>query len=88
MRPEVGCALDRYLFETVDRGALTAIRGAVSDALIYYEPRIQVNRVEVNPDPEEAGLLIISIDYTTRRTNTRSNLVYPFYIGEATAIDI
>lgn len=86
MRPDFGCALDQYMFEAMEQGILTSIQGLVFDALIYHEPRIKVNRLEVSPSPTEPGLLFIEIDYTVRQTNTRSNLVYPFYLNEATNI--
>ncbi len=31
----------------------------------------------------EQGLLLISIEYTVRSTNSRFNMVYPFYLNEA-----
>lgn len=87
MRPEFGCALDRYLFEVMEQGVLTSIQAEVSDALIYHEPRIEVNRLTVSPSATEPGLLLIEIEYTVRQTNARSNAVYPFYLNEATALD-
>ena len=83
MQPDFGCELSQFLFEEIREGVMTSIRGVVSDALLYHEPRIQVNRIDVDPIQSEAGLLLINIDYTIRQTNTRSNLVYPFYLQEA-----
>jgi len=88
MQPDFGCALNQYLFEAMEQGVLTSIQSVVSDALIYHEPRIKVNRLEVSPSPTEPGLLMIEINYTVRQTNSRSNLVYPFYLNEATDIDL
>ncbi len=86
MQPTFGCELSQFLFESMEQGVLTGIRSVVSDALIYHEPRIKVNRIAVNPSATEPGLLLIEIDYTVRQTNSRSNLVYPFYLREATDV--
>jgi len=55
----------------------------VSDAILHGEPRIALNGVQVSESGAEAGLLLIAIDYTVRATNSRYNMVYPFYLNEA-----
>ena len=77
-----GCDLSHYLFEEIDQSLVNGLRGMVSDSILNNEPRITVDEVEVDAGPE-AGLLLISIDYTVQSTNNRYNLVYPFYITEA-----
>jgi len=84
MQPNFGCGLGHFVFEAMEQGVLTSIESAVTDALIYHEPRIKVNQVGVEPDAGQAGLLRITIDYTVRQTNSRTNMVYPFYLNEAT----
>ena len=86
MQPDFGCDLSQFLFEEMSQGTITSIRGVVSDALLYHETRIKVNQIDVDTSQSEAALLLISIDYTIRQTNTRSNVVYPFYLNEATAL--
>jgi uncharacterized protein len=81
MQDDFGCALQDFLFGAVDRGLLGRIRDLITQAIIYHEPRIQLNDVEI--DAAEAGVLRISIDYTVRITNSRYNMVYPFYLEEA-----
>ena len=66
----------------MSQGTLTGIKGIISDALLYHEPRIDVEDININ-ESEQDGLLLISITYTVRATNSRFNLVYPFYINEA-----
>jgi len=82
MQPNFGCELSQFLFEEISQGLITKIKGLISDALLDYEPRIDVDEVEVD-DTEEEGLLQIQVTYTVRTTNSRFNLVYPFYINEA-----
>ena len=82
MQPDFGCELSQFLFEEISQGLITGIRGIVSDALVYHEPRIDVEEINIE-ESEQEGLLLISIIYTVRATNSRYNLVYPFYINEA-----
>lgn len=78
-----GCELSRYLFEEVDQSLTNGLRSVISDSILNNEPRIRVDNVNINQSGSETGLLIISVDYTIRTTNNRFNLVYPFYINEA-----
>ncbi len=83
MQPNFGCELSQFLFEEIRQGIITSIKGTVTDALLYHEPRIEVEGVEVSEDGAESGLLLISVSYKIRTTNSRYNLVYPFYLNEA-----
>ncbi|MGD2180615.1 GPW/gp25 family protein [Lusitaniella coriacea] len=84
MHPNFGCELSQFLFEEVRQGTITSIKGIVSDALLYHEPRIKVERISISESEQKTGLLLISIDYLIRATNSRFNRVYPFYLNEAT----
>jgi uncharacterized protein len=85
MRGAFGSSLRRYMFAEIDQTMLTGIRGAIYDAILAFEPRIEIDALEVVESSETAGLLTISLIYTLRGTNSRYNLVYPFYIREAAA---
>lgn len=80
MRPEFGCDIHEFVFATLDATNLTLIKSAVRDALIRWEPRIEVNDVDVRPDASREGRLLIGVSYTIRITNSVANLVYPFYL--------
>lgn len=80
---QFGCDLHRFLFEEVDQGLVNSLTGLISDAILFYEPRITLNDLDISQSDAEAGLLLISIDYTIRATNSRYNMVYPFYLNEA-----
>jgi Bacteriophage baseplate protein W len=84
MVPEFGCALWRLVFEHLDPTSITEIQELVRRAIVNWEPRVTVDSVTAEADPSVAGLVRIHVAYTIRRTNTRSNLVYPFSIREAT----
>lgn len=81
MRPDFGCGIHEYVFCSMDVVNLHLIENAVREALIMWEPRIKVISVKAEPDREE-GKLLTEIDYQVRTTNTRFNLVYPFYLKE------
>ncbi|MBN2238796.1 MAG: GPW/gp25 family protein [Dehalococcoidales bacterium] len=88
MYPNFGCDLNRFMFGEMDESLLSSIRQAVTDALKLNEPRINVNEVSATISDDEPGAVIVNIDYTIRITNSRYNMVYPFYINEATMPDL
>jgi phage baseplate assembly protein W len=81
MRPDFGCALHDLVFDVNSPATATAVSGAVRDALAVWEPRIDVLDVFAAPDPADPSVLLIEINYQVRTTNSRFNLVYPFYMG-------
>ena len=81
MRPEFGTGLHNFVFETMSVTNIGTIQAAVQNALIQWEPRIELLSVTVEADPGEVGKLLINIDYEVRATNTRFNLVFPFYVS-------
>ena len=83
MQDDFGCDLSEFLFGEISQGLIGRVRSFIEDAILYNEPRIALNGVEVSESGAEAGLLLISIDYTIRATNSRYNMVYPFYLTEA-----
>ncbi len=86
LQPLYGCNLRDYQFEPVNNTYLGFVRDLVRRALLFFEPRIVVERIEITePDDFETyeGKLLISIDYLIPGTNTRNNFVYPFYLREA-----
>lgn len=82
MVPEYGCAIWQQVFRSADTRFITEVRDEVQQAILDWEPRVEVLRVEVSADADVAGLVRIEIHYLIRATNTRSNLVYPFYLLE------
>ena len=83
MHPDFGCDLDRILFEEVDQGLVNTLTQLISDAILYHEPRVTLNDLDVTESDAENGLLLIKLAYTVRSTNSRFNMVYPFYLNEA-----
>lgn len=81
MRPDFGCGLHDLVFDVLDAATAGTVTRVVREALARHEPRIAVLDVYVAPDPAEPGLLQIEINYELRSSNSRANLVYPFYLS-------
>lgn len=79
MLPGYGCNLDELLFNSLDLTLKTYVVDLIKTAILYHEPRIDVNKIEIDTQNELEGELLINIDYTIRSTNSRRNMVYPFY---------
>jgi hypothetical protein len=79
-RPDFGCGIHRLVFATQNAGTIGEVTQAVDEALVRWEPRIDVLSVQAQADSMEQSLLLIDIEYQIRATNSRFNLVYPFYL--------
>jgi len=86
MFPDYGCDLQEMLFKPLDLTLITQMKGIVERAILYHEPRINILSIEIDTQDEIEGEILIQINYEVRNTNTRSNMVFPFYKGEATEI--
>lgn len=82
MRPDFGCGIHDYVFATIDVGTLQRIESSVRNALVDWEPRIDVLAVEASPERADEGVLLIDIAYRVRSSNNEHNMVYPFYLEE------
>ncbi|WP_167612501.1 GPW/gp25 family protein [Maribellus sediminis] len=82
MVPDYGCNLDELLFKPLNLTLKTFVIDLIKKAILYHEPRIDVNKIAIDPINELEGELLINIDYTIRSTNSRKNMVFPFYKTE------
>jgi uncharacterized protein len=80
MRPEFGCGVHDFVFDTVDASTVAQMETAIRAALDRWEPRIEVMSLDFDLDSVQRGELIITIAYRLRATNHLRNLVYPFYV--------
>jgi uncharacterized protein len=80
MRPEFGCGVHDFVFDTIDAGTVGRMEEAIRSALSRWEPRIEVRSVGFDLRHAGDGQLTIEIGFTVRATNTDRNLVYPFYV--------
>jgi hypothetical protein len=84
MHEGFGCDLPRLMFEELDQALLNNAKRLISDAIIEHEPRIRLDQVDVTRSRAEVGAIVVSVFYTVRGTNSRFNMVFPFYLMEAT----
>ena len=80
MRPDFGAGLHDLAFEPLSQATITLARHHVREALIRFEPRIEVLNVDAAIEPKQQDHLTIHLQYRVRSTDTTFNLVYPFYV--------
>jgi len=86
MLPDYGCNLEDLLFSPMDLTLKTFVRDQVQTAILYHEPRIDPIKVDFSESNDLEGELLILVEYIIRATNSRKNMVFPFYKGEGTEI--
>jgi phage baseplate assembly protein W len=82
LRPEFGCGIWELVMEANTAQLHGRVQTRVNEALMRWEPRIDVLGVRVESPPEQKNLLLIRIDYRVRGNNSLYNLVYPFFLQE------
>jgi phage baseplate assembly protein W len=87
MRPEFGTTVPAMVFEADSEQHLFQLEQALGDALRQFEPRVEVDRVQVVPDPAQDGVVRVAVSYRVLRSNTVRNLVFPFYLLDAPAVE-
>ena len=86
MQPRYGCNLVDYLFEPLNSTVIGYIKDRVENAILFYEPRIIAEKVNVTAEGSQdllEGRFTISVEYSIPETNSRFNYVYDFYKNEA-----
>lgn len=79
MLPGYGCNLEELLFNPLNLTLKTYVTDLIKTAILYHEPRIDVKKIDIDPTDELNGVLLINIDFIIRTTNSRMNMVFPFY---------
>lgn len=79
-RPTFGCGIHNLVFDSQSATTVGSVTRAVRTALGLWEPRIDLVSVDARPDEDEPNVLLIEVEYIVRATNSRFNMVYPFYL--------
>jgi phage baseplate assembly protein W len=79
MRPDFGSRIRDFVFRSVNIETIAELSRVVREALLRWEPRVDVEAVVITPDPADHSTLYIDIQYVPKDTNDRRNLVFPFY---------
>lgn len=80
MRSRFGTQAPRLVFAPGSETNKSLLEVSIRDAIRDYEPRVELDDVEVSEDPLEPERIDIEVTYTVRRTNTRDSIVFPYYL--------
>ena len=81
MQPRYGCNLQQFLFEPANESMQFRMKKMVEDAILYFEPRIRLDRLTLAVDQLE-GRIVITVDYVVKSSHSRGSFVFPFYLGD------
>jgi uncharacterized protein len=88
MAPEYGCNLDELLFESLETRTRTLLSDKIEAAIVYFEPRLELESVRLDDSAELEGVVLIEVIYRILATNTRYNFVFPYYKQEGTDLNL
>lgn len=86
MRADYGCDMEQLLFRSLDTRLATLMADTIKTAILFHETRIVPEDVRLDTTGGLEGVVMIEIVYRVRSTNSRTNLVFPYYTGEATDV--
>jgi phage baseplate assembly protein W len=86
MLPDFGCNLNEFLFQAMDASTVRFMQDMITNAILKYESRINVNDLTIDTSDIVDGYVLIDLAYTVRTTNNRNNIVFPFYLNEGTLV--
>ena len=84
LRPDYGASLEDLIFEPANTSLISYIKELIKNAILYYEPRISTEKIELSSELLTEGTITIKLDFKIRATNNRFNYVYDYYLREAT----
>lgn len=83
--PDFGCEIHELILDTQSAALKSRIDTAIRNAVLRFEPRIDVENINVDFDEIE-GIAFVGMEYVIRKINVRTNIVYPFYKLEGTEL--
>jgi phage baseplate assembly protein W len=86
LNPKYGLDMHDVLFEPMSTTMTTFLKDRVKNSLLIYEPRINLLSVELDTSAQFDGKVSIIVAYEVRATNSRFNLVYPFYLTDGSEV--
>jgi Bacteriophage baseplate protein W len=81
MRPTFGSDAPRLVFAPGSERYLRLLETTIGEAVRDWEPRVRLDDVRAEADARDETRVIVSIAYLVRATNSRLNLVFPFYLS-------
>tara|TARA_Y100000782_G_C10183410_1_gene265122 strand:- start:2634 stop:3092 length:459 start_codon:yes stop_codon:yes gene_type:complete len=86
MLPGYGSDLHAYLFQSISNSEVHFLKELIRTAIVNYETRVELEEIEIDYSNYQEGIISIALKYTVETTNTRFNLVFPYYQVEGTHI--
>lgn len=83
MHPGFGCDLSVLLFEPLDKALEKYVEDLIRNTILLHESRIETQTVNFDYN-HKIGVIYIDIQYIIKATNSRTNIVFPFYLKEGT----
>jgi uncharacterized protein len=83
LNPKYGLGMREILFDSLNTTSQTFLKDRIRTAILIYEPRIHLVSLELDTSREASGEVGILVEYVIRATNSRYNLVFPFYRSDA-----
>lgn len=68
MRPDYGCALNELVFAPNDDTTAGLAIHYVREAIVQWEPRVEILKLDAGPFPDRPDLLFIELEYRIRIT--------------------
>ena len=84
MNPAYGCGIKSLIFDNFNESTETEVQDLIERAILFFEPRVILDSIHIDVADVYNGLIRIHLDYRIRVTNSRHNMVYPFYFREGT----
>jgi|SRR3954471_7906596 len=79
LNPKYGLDLHDQIFESLSTTAMNYLVDRIRDGILIYEPRIEITSLQLEPTREVEGVVLLLLEYRVRTTNSRYNLVFPYY---------
>lgn len=86
MLPDFGCGVHNLVFAANTAGLRGLVTVEVRDAIIRWEPRVDLLDVRVETPDDSRNRIVISIACRVRENNAALNLVYPFFLSEGVGL--
>jgi phage baseplate assembly protein W len=84
--PGYGLEPHELFFEPVSTTLRAFLKDRITRAILIDEPRIRILSLQIDSPDANDGTLRIALDYEVRATNSRYNVVFPFYKHDSSEV--
>jgi phage baseplate assembly protein W len=86
LEQQYGCDISSFLYRPITSPTASVIRNQIRRAILLFEPRIKIEEITLDTSESVDGKISIQLNWIEETTNTRSNMVFPFYAVEGSLI--